>query len=108
MTEDVIIATDGRIGRISLNRPKAIHALNLAMCKAIIDALLKWRDDDAVAAVIIDHSEGRGFCAGGDIRMLADSGAKDGKEQQEKCFSHGMLRQQAGVGVEGIGAKARR
>ena len=86
MTEDVIIATDGRIGRISLNRPKAIHALNLAMCKAIIDALLKWRDDDAVAAVIIDHSEGRGFCAGGDIRMLADSGAKDGKEA--RTFFH--------------------
>src|SRR3546814_1177572 len=80
MTEDVSSATDVRVGRISLNRPKAIHALNLAMCKAMIDALLAWRDDDAVEAVIIDHSEGRGFCAGGDIRMLAESGAKDGTE----------------------------
>jgi enoyl-CoA hydratase len=77
MTEDILISTDGRTGRLSLNRPKAIHALNLAMCEAMIDALLKWRDDDAVEAVIIDHSEGRGFCAGGDIRMLAESGAKD-------------------------------
>ena len=83
MTEDVLILTDGRIGRLSLNRPKAIHALNLAMCEAMTDALLKWRDDDAVEAVIIDHSEGRGFCAGGDIRMLADSGAKDGKEARQ-------------------------
>src|SRR3546814_12273628 len=86
MTEDLITATDVRVGRISLNRPKAIHALNLAMCEAMIDALLKWRDDDAVEAVVIDHSEGRGFCAGGDIRMLAESGAKDGKEA--RLFLH--------------------
>jgi enoyl-CoA hydratase len=83
MTKDVLISTEGRTGRISLNRPKAIHALNLAMCETMIDALLKWRDDDAIEAVIIDHSEGRGFCAGGDIRMLADSGAKDGKEARQ-------------------------
>lgn len=80
MTEDVLVSVDGRTGRLSLNRPKAIHALNLAMCEAMIDALVKWRDDDAIEAVVIDHSEGRGFCAGGDIRMLAESGAKDGKE----------------------------
>ena len=86
MTEDVLIATEGRIGRLSLNRPKAIHALNLPMCQAMIEALLKSRDDAAVEAVIIDHSEGRGFCAGGDIRMLAESGAKDGVEA--RAFFH--------------------
>jgi enoyl-CoA hydratase len=86
MTDDVILAKEGRIGRISLNRPKAIHALNLPMCEAMIDALLAWRDDAAVEAVIIDHSEGRGFCAGGDIRMLAESGANDGREA--RAFFH--------------------
>ncbi|MCM3418401.1 enoyl-CoA hydratase/isomerase family protein [Sphingopyxis alaskensis] len=83
MIEDVLISTDGRIGRIALNRPKAIHALNLAMCQAMIDALLKWRADDGIEAVTIEHSEGRGFCAGGDIRMLAESGAKDGVEARQ-------------------------
>src|SRR5690606_4982327 len=86
MTEDVLISTDGRVGRLSLNRPKAIHALNLPMCEAMIEALVAWRDDPAIEAVIIDHSEGRGFCAGGDIRMLAESGAKDGKEA--RAFFH--------------------
>ncbi len=86
MTEDVLISVEGRIGRLSLNRPKAIHALNLAMCEAMIEALLAWRDDAAIEAVIIDHSEGRGFCAGGDIRMLAESGAKDGREA--RAFFH--------------------
>src|SRR3546814_16214753 len=79
MTDDVMIWMDGRVGRVALNRPKAIHALNIAMCDAMIGALVRWRGDDAVEAVIIDHSEGRGFCAGGDIRMLAESGAKDGE-----------------------------
>ncbi len=83
MTDDILISIDGRAGRLSLNRPKAIHALNLPMCRAMIDALLEWRDDEAVEAVIIDHSEGRGFCAGGDIRMLAESGAKDGAEARQ-------------------------
>ncbi|MEL0155661.1 enoyl-CoA hydratase/isomerase family protein [Sphingopyxis sp.] len=82
-TDDVLISIDGHAGRLSLNRPKAIHALNLPMCRAMIDALVKWRDDEAVEAVIIDHSEGRGFCAGGDIRMLAESGAKDGTEARQ-------------------------
>jgi len=86
MTEDVLISVDGRVGRLSLNRPKAIHALNLPMCQAMIEALLEWRDDDAIEAVLIDHSEGRGFCAGGDIRMLAESGAKDGTEA--RLFFH--------------------
>jgi len=86
MTEDVLIGVEGRVGRIALNRPKAIHALNLPMCQAMIDALLAWRDDTAIEAVVIDHSEGRGFCAGGDIRMLAESGAKDGREA--RAFFH--------------------
>ena len=83
MTDDILISIDGHAGRLSLNRPKAIHALNLPMCRAMIDALVKWREDDAIEAIIIDHSEGRGFCAGGDIRMLAESGAKDGTEARQ-------------------------
>ena len=83
MTNDVMIATEGRVGRIRLNRPKALHALNIAMCAAILEALEAWRTDPAVELVMIDHAEGRGFCAGGDIRMLADSGAKDGAEARE-------------------------
>ena len=86
MTDDVLTFVEGRVGRIRLNRPKAIHALNIAMCEAILAALTAWRSDPAVEAVVIDHAEGRGFCAGGDIRMLAESGAKDGAEA--RAFFH--------------------
>jgi enoyl-CoA hydratase len=84
---DVLTFVEGKVGRIRLNRPKAIHALNTAMCAAVLEALAAWRDDPAVEAVMIDHAEGRGFCAGGDIRMLAESGAKDGVEAREFFFT---------------------
>ncbi len=74
MTEnDVIIASEGGLGRITLNRPKALHALTRDMCDKIIAAVHTWEVDPAIAAITIDHSEGRGFCAGGDIRLLFES-----------------------------------
>ncbi len=86
MTPDLIARVEGKVGRIRLNRPKAIHALTKDMCSAMIAALLPWREDPEVRAVMIDHAEGRGFCAGGDIVMLARSGAGDGAEA--RAFFH--------------------
>jgi enoyl-CoA hydratase len=78
VTSDVLTQVDGRAGRLRLNRPKALHALNIGMCAAMLDALAVWEHDPAVAAVLIDHAEGRGFCAGGDIRQIAEGGTGDG------------------------------
>ena len=75
---DVLVQREGRIGRLSLNRPAAIHALNLDMVHAMSAALSDWAADAAVSAVVIDHAEGRGFCAGGDIAMLRASALGDG------------------------------
>lgn len=75
---DVLVLKQGRVGRIRLNRPKALHALTSTMCVAILDALAEFEGDEEVAVVVFDHAEGRGFCAGGDIRMLAESGQGDG------------------------------
>jgi enoyl-CoA hydratase len=74
----VLTRIENGVGRITLNRPKVLHALNTEMCEEIIRALLAWKDESAVQAVMIDHTGERGFCAGGDIRMLAESGAGDG------------------------------
>lgn len=79
-TDDVIIRKIGDVGRITLNRPKALNALNQPMVTAMVQALLSWREDDSVKAVIVDGAGEKGFCAGGDIRMLAESGkAGDGR-----------------------------
>ncbi|MBA2919920.1 enoyl-CoA hydratase/isomerase family protein [Sphingomonas sp. MAH-20] len=90
MSDEVLAFAEGHVGRIRLNRPKAIHALTTAMCQAILDRLATWRTNDGVRAVLFDHAEGRGFCAGGDIRMLAESGAKDGVEA--RAFFHAEYR----------------
>jgi enoyl-CoA hydratase len=75
---EVHLHTHGRVGLISLARPKALHALTQAMCEAMSDALLAWRDDPAIDAVLIDHAEGRGFCAGGDVALVRRSALEDG------------------------------
>jgi enoyl-CoA hydratase len=86
MTPDLLTRIEGRVGRIRLNRPKQLHALTRGMCSAMIAALLDWRRDNAAGAVLLDHAEGRGFCAGGDVVMLAKSGAGDGAEA--RAFFH--------------------
>ena len=83
---DVLTRIEGRVGRITLNRPQALHALTTDMCQLMTDALLAWRADPAVELVLLDHAGERGFCAGGDIRMLAESGAGDGKAAREFFF----------------------
>ena len=85
MTDQVLTFIENAIGRIRLNRPRAIHALTPDMCEAINAALLTWRNDDTVLAVMIDHlpaADGdpklsRGFCAGGDIALIANSAKAD-------------------------------
>src|SRR5690606_10100372 len=91
MNDDVLIRREGAVGHISLNRPKALHALTQAMCESISAALLEWRDDDRVAAVILDHAEGRGFCAGGDVAMGRRSALEDGGEAG-RAFFHAEYR----------------
>ncbi|MCR2832828.1 enoyl-CoA hydratase/isomerase family protein [Parerythrobacter lacustris] len=86
MTDDILIHRHGAVGHISLNRPKALHALTLEMCHAMSAALREWADDDGVEAVILDHAEGRGFCAGGDIAFLRNSALNDGGASGRKFF----------------------
>jgi enoyl-CoA hydratase len=88
---EVLTRIEGAVGRITLNRPQALHALTTNMCALMIEALLAWRSDRKVELVLIDHSGERGFCAGGDIRMLADSGAGDGRLAREFFFTEYRL-----------------
>ena len=85
-TDEVLVRREGVAGFISLNRPKAIHALTQSMDHAMTEALLGWRDDPAVQVVIIDHAEGRGFCAGGDVTALRESALNDGGAAGRQFF----------------------
>lgn len=61
-------------GILTLDRPKALNSLSLDMVRALTEALLAWRDDDAVQCVVIRGSTEKAFCAGGDIRFFYDKG----------------------------------
>lgn len=63
-----------RTGIITLDRPKALNSLSLDMVRALTQTLLAWRDDPAVAAVLIRSSSEKALCAGGDIRFFYDVG----------------------------------
>jgi enoyl-CoA hydratase/carnithine racemase len=69
--QDVIAAVDSRVGRLRLNRPAALNALNLPMIEAFGAALAGWRGEPSIQAVVLE-GEGRAFCAGGDVRAIRD------------------------------------
>ena len=67
---DIHCRIEGRAGRITFTRPQALNALSHDMARAIAAALQAWRDDDAVALLVIDAEGERAFCAGGDIAYM--------------------------------------
>jgi enoyl-CoA hydratase len=76
VTDDVLIRREGRAGRITMNRPKALNALTLGMVHTIRRALVAWRSEPGVELVILDGTGERALCAGGDVRSLYDSRAE--------------------------------
>lgn len=66
----VLTTISGPIGHVSLNRPRAINALDLDMIELVTEALDAWAHDPAVEMVLIDGTGDRGLCAGGDVRGL--------------------------------------
>ncbi|TNH40895.1 enoyl-CoA hydratase/isomerase family protein [Paracoccus haeundaensis] len=94
--DDLTIYTAGRAGRITFTRPKALNALTHAMARAIHDALDNWRDDPAVALVIIDAEGDRAFCAGGDIAAVYHAG-RAGDHQVGRDFFRDEYRMNAAI-----------
>jgi len=85
-TDELIVRREGVAGFLTLNRPKAIHALTAAMDEAMKEALLVWQDTPDVHVVMVDHSEGRGFCSGGDVAFLRNSALTDNGASGRKFF----------------------
>lgn len=66
----VRVRRDGSVGRLTLDRPEAINALDLGMIEAISAALDAWEHDPDILVVLLDGAGERGLCAGGDVRGL--------------------------------------
>ena len=90
-SESLVVAeVRGRVGCITLNRPRALNALSLGMIRDITAALLAWREDAHVLAVVLRGTGKEGpfgaFCAGGDIRFFHQA-ALSGDSALEDFFT---------------------
>lgn len=81
----VLPTVSGGIGRLTLNRPRALNALDRGMIDAIGAALTAWADDPAVRLVTIEGAGGRAFCAGGDVRAVRAL-ALEGRHAEIEAF----------------------
>ena len=70
MSETLVLAeTRGRVALLTLNRPKALNALNDELMNQLGDALLKFDADDGIGAIVVTGSE-KAFAAGADITAM--------------------------------------
>ena len=87
MTDDLLVSTDGPLGRIALNRPQAINALSLAMIEGIKETLRRWSADSTIGAVVFEGIGPKGFCSGGDVRVARSLVLAGTPEQADAYFA---------------------
>jgi enoyl-CoA hydratase len=72
MTDEVLFEKAGRAMQVTLNRPKQLNALNLAMYRRLGPALEEWQQDPSIESIVLRGAGPKAFSAGGDIRSLYD------------------------------------
>jgi enoyl-CoA hydratase len=90
-TDEILTRIDGRVGFLTLNRPKAINSLTHTMVIAMDAVLAEWARDDAVDAVVVSGAGERGLCAGGDVVAIYHSIQADGAEARRFWFDEYRL-----------------
>lgn len=88
MNRLIIIQQKGDLGILTLNRPKALNAINVDLQRDIMSQLELWKTDPSIKAVVINSSHARAFCAGGDIRQIASFIKEGHYEQGLSVFAH--------------------
>jgi len=68
----VLVRTVRGVGHVTLNRPRAINALDIDMIRTLSAALDRWEHDADIDVVLLDGAGERGLCAGGDVRSLRE------------------------------------
>ncbi|MBI2206058.1 MAG: enoyl-CoA hydratase/isomerase family protein [Candidatus Rokubacteria bacterium] len=79
------------VATITLNRPDAFNAFNMALGRELFDAALEVDEDPGVRCVVITGS-GKSFCAGGDVKEFVDNLARIGAHVKElTTYLHGAV-----------------
>lgn len=69
--QNIIVETTGKVGRVTLNRPQALNALNEALIGELNEALSAFETDPAIGCTVITGSE-KAFAAGADVKEMAE------------------------------------
>ena len=67
--ETITVETRGKVGLLTLNRPKALNALNTTVLKEVVTALQHFDNDPKIGAIVLTGSE-KAFAAGADIKEM--------------------------------------
>ncbi|XP_072468766.1 3-hydroxyisobutyryl-CoA hydrolase, mitochondrial isoform X3 [Notamacropus eugenii] len=80
---EVLLERKGCAGVMTLNRPKVLNTLTLSMIRKIYSQLKKWEQESETSLIIMKGAGEKAFCAGGDIRVLAESRKTEPKLSQD-------------------------
>src|SRR4030095_16036586 len=84
MAEDVLETVKDGVAVLTLNRPDRLNAMSGPMLDTLLEALPRLAEDPAVGVVVLTGA-GRGFCAGGDVRAMAEGREFGGTTLEEKA-----------------------
>jgi len=84
MAQDLLEVVKDGVALLTLNRPDRLNALSPAMLEALLEALPRLAADAEVGVVVLTGS-GRGFCAGGDVKAMAEGRESGGDTLEDKA-----------------------
>ncbi|HEV8441412.1 MAG TPA: enoyl-CoA hydratase [Methylomirabilota bacterium] len=84
MSEHLLEAVKDGVAVLTLNRPERLNAMSPAMLDGLLEALPRLADDREVGVVVLTGA-GRGFCAGGDVKAMAEGSEMGGATLEERA-----------------------
>lgn len=81
--ETIIYQKEGPVAIVTLNRPERLNAINAKLSAELENVVDELADDDEVRVVVITGA-GRGFCAGADIKEMADTGTQQSSQRSRR------------------------
>ncbi|TNE30985.1 MAG: enoyl-CoA hydratase [Bacteroidetes bacterium] len=84
MEDLVLVAREGKIATVTINRPNQLNALNGATIAALSSTMVELESDDDVRVIILTGSGEKSFVAGADIKEFANYSVEEGKELARK------------------------
>lgn len=88
MSESLLISGEGRLRRMTLNRPEKRNALDIALCRRLLAAISAAAADTSVGAILLD-SNGPDFCSGMDLDEALEAGPDEMVPLHQELFSIG-------------------